>query len=758
MKKRFIAISLALAIVVGLLCMNTIPDVKASECYNLAGVDALGRTLPAATTPDETKAVGIFYFLWLGASSAEGPYDVTKILENDPNAAVSDEAWLAAGGGAVGTRHWWGESLFGYYRATDSWVIERDVQMLTDAGVDFLALDYSNATEYPQQLLVLLKALDKYYKQGFDVPQVTFITKSNSGQIVMNLYETVYQTYTSYSHLWYCMDGKPLMIGVQDDEAVSEECREYFTWRHPQWPREEYNDNGFPWMDFGETQTLYGEGTGTTVMSVSVAQHSGTLAMSSSALYGDDTNRTRSYHDGTNDTSENAVLYGYNFAQQFEYAIEVEPDIIFVTGWNEWIATRQEVWEDINGNSITDPVILVDNCDINNSRDIQPMKGGYGDNYYMQLVGYIRQYKGGAKANNKLASMQEKAQTTNDTVKVYLDYTGDTNDRNHQGFGTLVYTDTTGRNDLHKMKMANDYYYLYAYAKTSSDITGTDGDHCMTLFLNTGADSDNWCGYDYVISRTSMGIIEKRTADGWTAVGTVDYNYSGNQLQYMIPLSAIGLLGGQESTIEFKWADNYQGEDDIFSFYLNGDVAPYGRLNYVYTLTAVADDAKQPQVQEVVAGGEALVDTRQEVSAGISSHEIIGTWVKDNATSTSVGPQNSYDGSSTSKWNPQATSYNAGEGIVYTLDGAYDLSQIQLTFGTRKYYFDLSVSADGQNYTKVAQIRSNNADEYYTDYTCTVPQLRNYNIRYIKVEFIGSSDTSKFVNLFEVTVTGKTAL
>ena len=41
---------------------------------------------------------------------------------------------------------------------------------------------------------------------------------------------------------------------------------------------------------------------------------------------------------------ENAYLYGLNFQQQWDYAIEQDPDVIFVTGFNEWIAGRWENW------------------------------------------------------------------------------------------------------------------------------------------------------------------------------------------------------------------------------------------------------------------------------------------------------------------------------------------------------------------------------------------------------------------------------
>ncbi|MBR4768065.1 MAG: hypothetical protein IK088_03715 [Lachnospiraceae bacterium] len=563
--------------------------------YLTAGTDDLHRVTEAVKGANAEKQVGIFYFLWVGASSAEGPFDVSKVKAADPNAAESSVSWLLAGGGAAGQRHWWGESLFGYFRSQDPWVAERDVMMLTDAGIDFVAMDVSNGTEYPKELLVFMQALDKYYQQGFEVPKVTFITKASSGKVVVDLYDQFYMGHPEFSHLWYEMDGKPLMIGEEYAETVTVKAHDYFTWRYPQWPREGFHDDGFPWMDFSFPQKMYGTTTGTTVMSVSLAQHLGTKAMSSSALYGDDTNHTRSYHNGANDHSEDAVLYGYNFEEQFENAIQADPDFIFFTGWNEWIATRQASWTDMQGKYIDDPIILVDNCDINNSRDIQPMKGGYGDNYYMQMTRLIRKYKGEAVRNRKLNTAAETKKATlpadgdpsqwNAVESYYLDYVGDTGDRDFKGFGKLTYTDTTGRNDLYLMKMADDGEKLYAYAETAADIQGMSEPHCMSLFLSTGnAAHETWCGYDFVINRIPSGnglAVEKRTSSGWEKIGEALFTVRGNKLQLEVPLSLLGLDGGPVS-IQFKWADNYQGEDDIFSFYLNGDAAPYGRLNYVY--------------------------------------------------------------------------------------------------------------------------------------------------------------------------------
>jgi len=49
----------------------------------------------------------------------------------------------------------------------------------------------------------------------------------------------------------------------------------------------------------------------------------------------------------------------------------------------------------------------------------------------------------------------------------------------------------------------------------------------------------------------------------------------------IIPLSKIGLT--QPVDIEFKWSDNMQDDTDPLDWYINGDAAPGGRLNYIYT-------------------------------------------------------------------------------------------------------------------------------------------------------------------------------
>ncbi len=66
--------------------------------------DGLGRTVPGyeqVGPPRPGKAVGIFYFLWLGQHRTAGPYDVTRILATQPDAMGRAERGRAVRNGDV---------------------------------------------------------------------------------------------------------------------------------------------------------------------------------------------------------------------------------------------------------------------------------------------------------------------------------------------------------------------------------------------------------------------------------------------------------------------------------------------------------------------------------------------------------------------------------------------------------------------------------------------------------------------------------
>jgi hypothetical protein len=67
-------------------------------------------------------------------------------------------------------------------------------------------------------------------------------------------------------------------------------------------------------------------------------------------------------------------------------------------------------------------------------------------------------------------------------------------------------------------------------------------------------------------------------------VGEVSYKVEGAEMMISVPLSMLGIENYKEIYIEFKWADADQQTKFLTmeDFYLYGDVAPLGRLNWIY--------------------------------------------------------------------------------------------------------------------------------------------------------------------------------
>ena len=55
-----------------------------------------------------------------------------------------------------------------------------------------------------------------------------------------------------------------------------------------------------------------------------------------------------------------------------------------------------------------------------------------------------------------------------------------------------------------------------------------------------------------------------------------------NTLSISIPLASLGLNGDEKFTIDFKVSDGISDISDMMNYYVDGDSAPIGRLNYRY--------------------------------------------------------------------------------------------------------------------------------------------------------------------------------
>ncbi len=567
---------------------KTYPNTADMKNGALYATDDLYREL----TPEDgyvyngEKNVGLFYFLWLGEHGDHGIFDITKILQQGGSAAKSASY---SGWGPVGAMHFWGEPLYGYYFSRDAWVMRKHIEELTAAGVDFLYIDATNGFPYVNNALQLMKIMHEYNEQGFNAPKIVFYTHSSCSSTVRQIYNGVYGA-NKYPDTWFYLDGKPLIIAYQNDcrNELSSNIYNFFSYREPQWPNERQKQNGWPWMDFTYPQRIFVNYRGENeAISVSVAQHCGTVRFSDSAIYGDTTNRGRSWRDGSADNRAGSTLYGYNLEQQFERAIQADVPYILVTGWNEWVAQRQ----DPGGSN---RVIFVDTCSMEYSRDIEPMKGGYFDNYYIQLTDLIRRYKGSAptliRNERKRIDVTGGFEQWDGVTAGYTDPSGDTADRNSKGFGNKTLTDQSGNNDIVKMKVVYDTQYLYFYAETASEITHYDTSKSwMQLFLDSDHDGGTgFYGFDYIVNYAPTGsnitsVCKcERTGDTYEAVSTgyVLYKTEGNKIMIRVPLASVGIYDYNDIALTFKWVDSDTKITSAAQMYSEGDAAPIGRFGY----------------------------------------------------------------------------------------------------------------------------------------------------------------------------------
>lgn len=566
--------------------LATAPNVMAPG-GPLVATDALGRELTDHTTapaPRDDRTVGVFYVLWHGSNDMR---EYKNVFDNNATLAEDPLAWQTPGSGAFpGPGHfaYWGEPLYGYFRSDDAWVVRRDLQLLAAAQVDYLVLDASNWELYKPQAILLMRTIVELQAQGVRAPQVVFMTHTESTRNMDELYRTFYADDAPhrYPSTWFRWDGKPLIMGADP----SAEVQDFFTFRYAQWPNEPQQPaGGWDWISFDRPQRGNLDADGQLEqMAVSPAQNSGSSSIFSySAWYGldDPPSRSRSFHDGAEDESPGAENAGHNFQEQWDHAIEADPETILVLEWNEWIAGNWAARP-------TDPLVFYDVVNTRWSRDLAPMTGGYGDNYYLQLVDNIRRYKGVAPpagtGGERTIDLRGGFGQWSDVTPEYADYQGDTAPRDHPGVDARTYVNRTGRNDIVSAKVTRDDENVYFYARTQEQLTEVSADGWMTLYLDSDADgATGWSGYDLRVRwhGADDARLERFTGDGWeNAHAPVQYRTARDELMVAVPREA---LDGTDEPLRlaFKWWDHQQN-DDIMDAYVSGDAAPDGRFSFLY--------------------------------------------------------------------------------------------------------------------------------------------------------------------------------
>jgi hypothetical protein len=476
----------------------------------------------------------------------------------------------------------------------DRWVLRKHAQMLADAGVDTLIFDTSNKLIYKHNYTALFDALTELRREGNRTPDVAFLTPFwDPASTVQELYDELYAK-GLYADLWFRWEGKPLILA--NPAQISPSLRDFFTFRRPQpdYFQGPTEPDMWSWLEVYPQHVFRNRRGEKEQVSVGVAQNAvkdanglrlGTL--SEPGALG------RSYHGGAHAPAPDAVLHGYNFAEQWERALAEDPRFVFVTGWNEWFGGRHTEFLGVKM-----PSMFVDTFNQENSRDIEPMKGGHGDNYYYQLASYVRRFKGvrplPAATPPKTINLDGDFSQWGDVGPEFRDDIGDTAHRDHPGFNTVTrYVNATGRNDFVALKVARDSDFIYFYARTADAITSHTDPNWMMLFINADCDHrTGWHGYDFVVNhrvKDARTTFVQRTRNGWNwqNAAEVPFRVRSDELMLAIPRKVLGLPAGDAPLrLEFKWADNLQTEDAIEEFTVNGDSAPNGRFNYLYATHA----------------------------------------------------------------------------------------------------------------------------------------------------------------------------
>ena len=592
-------------------CLN---GIRAQVSSTWVAKDNLGRTLPTdeecPLKTDKPRTVGIFYITWHTQNLHNGQpytYDVTKLLDENPMRTKGEPDFPYA------TYHW-GEPEYGYFLSQDKYVCFHDLSMLADAGVDVLIMDVTNAVCYWDEWEVLFTTMQEMKALGNKVPKFCFWAfNGNVIDVVQSLYERFYKT-PRYQDCWFYWDGKPLLLynatpsvdanpngGQKGKTDYSDEVKEFFTlrnmwWGYNSWAGAPYVGGEDKWS-FGyemndkkvaalKPEELCSKHQGRLEeMAVTPAQHPISITGKSwrretlePELDGKDM-PSKAFVPWLGEEKENPTQYGIYFQDRWDEALQVDPDFIYLNDWNEWTAGKYRNGKDPSGQADMhidflgrkeNPFYFVDQYNAEFNRTIAPMKGGWTDNYYMQMVQNIRRYKGVAQMpihrgyqqitlDGKLDEWQPDSS--------FLDTRGDVLHRDHNGYGDLHYTDNTGRNDIVRCLVAVDKKNIYFAAETAQPLTPSTNRNWMLLYIDTDEDGK------FDIGIQDSRLVSPKFEKEW------DVAIGEKSVEIAIPRKLLGKTGKRFS-LSFKWADNPTLPGDIISVSTTGDTAPNRRFAY----------------------------------------------------------------------------------------------------------------------------------------------------------------------------------
>lgn len=249
---------------------------------------------------------------------------------------------------------------------------------------------------------------------------------------------------------------------------------------------------------------------------------------------------------------------GAFFQKQWDWAIENDPALVFVGGWNEWIAYKQ-LWEG--------EYMLCDAVDREFSRDIEPMCGGYEDAFYIQLIRNIRRYKG------------LKAPKSRPVPCGWRPPPCPPSPRSPGVSETIRYTVPAPVNPLRSVEAARVGSSLQRPAFTPG--VRASARH-PTSCLGTGSvPHGGWQGYAFrrCAGRRNPPPAWRRLKATGRALRSPSFPWKRGRPKSACPAPG-GPGRGREPAIYLKAASEVENPRDILSYYTSAACCPPGRLSY----------------------------------------------------------------------------------------------------------------------------------------------------------------------------------
>lgn len=578
--------------------------------------DAIGRVLPGYEDCGDyrpKKYVGMFYWLWHASIRIKsGPIQTAHdLLVLDPYSPAFECA-----------DYYWGEPEDGFYHPSDPWSTRRNLQLLANAGIDFVFLDFTNGDQGNLSLENFMTVVLDMYNKGIPVPKLSFFMNENYNAAMTSVMDKIYN-HPEYDPLLFKWKGKPLLMAdstkcaLQCTLCQDQAIKDHFTWRKT-WA---FDAGQWNFLDTYPQDYCSFEGK---------PEQMPVCKAMGAPMWEKGNGQGSSFHNSKSPEYNKywetyQSKYGFAFEEQWTRAHSIDPSILCITGWNEltagaWpsrgdkdaIPFMGKAWndpswrcvnnatclsKDANGNHIPHGWYFVDEFNQEFNRDIEPMKGGYTDNYYYQLVSHTRKFKG-MSAPEPISACKTIAIDGNfnewtTVTPVFKDAPGDVSIRNYKNVNnSAVLTNNTARNDIIESRATYDENNIYFYVKAAQNLTPHTDPNWMLLFIDVDRNKGTgWEGYDYVVNysvkSSTETTLKQWNGKNWGNEKLISYAVNGDALELSIPRSAVMLDKGTPE-FYFHWADNPQQLKDITSFFTDGDSAPDRRFNYNFSTSKIA--------------------------------------------------------------------------------------------------------------------------------------------------------------------------